>query len=143
LPPPTTRLGNWYAKPLVVEGEALILCTSELSLLSVLVPASDLSQFPISVMQALEGLLREMGVAPRTIERQTNEMLQLHFAPTASRSVLAHMNDFAYHVDVQFSRTKGTVYLGRIAERLADIPIGTRGYVQPRELALKLLAAAI
>jgi hypothetical protein len=142
LPPPTTLLGNWYAKPLAAEGEQLVLCTSELSLLSVVVPARDLSQLPVNIMLALAGLLRELGVPPAVVERETGEMLELHFAPTASRSILAHMNDFAYHVDTRFRRSSGPVYLGRVAEHLADLPIGARGFAQPRELALQLLAAA-
>jgi hypothetical protein len=142
LPPSTTSLGDWYAKPLSVPGEHLILCTSELSLLSVIVPAADAARLPVNLMQGLSMLLREFGVTPSRIERETDEMLALHLAPTASRSVLAHMNDFAYHVDAYFDRTKGRVFLGRVAEELADLPIGTRGVAQPRELALKLLAAA-
>ena len=142
LPPTTTSLGDWYAKPLSVPGEQLILCTSALSLLSVIVPAADAARLPVNLMQALSMLLREFGVAPSRIERETDEMLALHVAPTSSRSVLTHMNGFAYHVDAYFEHTKGRVFLGRVAEELADLPIGTRGFAQPRELALKLLAAA-
>ena len=46
VPAPTTVLGDWYANLLNVGRLRLVLCTSERTLLTVLVPAKDVSALP-------------------------------------------------------------------------------------------------
>lgn len=142
-PPATTRLGDWYANRLNIGKHRLVLCTSELSLLSVVVPAKDLPGLAVRMTEAVTLLLRDIGVPPALIERELREMQWVRFAPTASRRVLGHMNDFAWGVECMFRReTADVIYLPEVALQLADTPCGSMDYAQPREIAVKLLTAA-
>ncbi len=92
----TTVLGDWYANVLNVARLRLVLCTSDRSLLTVLVPAKNLSALPGRLTGAVAAMLAELRVAPAAIERERRAMDVHRIAPTASRRVLGSMNDFAY-----------------------------------------------
>lgn len=92
---PTTILGDWYANVLNVGRKRLILCTSERTLLSVLVPARDLSGFPERLRQAVGRSLAGLGVSAPMVDRELREMRWHQYARTANRRVLGSMNDFA------------------------------------------------
>jgi hypothetical protein len=141
-PATTTRLGDWYANRLNIGKHRLVLCTSEHSLLSVVVPAKNLPELPFRTTEAVALLLRDIGIPPALIERERREMRWVRFARTASPRVLGHMNDFAWGVENMFRRETDIVYLPEVAVQLADTPCGSMDYAQPREIAFKLLTGA-
>ena len=120
----------------------MILCTSERSLLSVIVPAKDLATLPVRIADALDYLLTRLGVPDAAISRELREMQWVRFAPTASRRVLGHMNDFAFHVEHMASHGDGPLYMSDLAEQLAETPCGSMNYAQPRDVAAELLRSA-
>ena len=61
---PTTRLGDWYANILFARPEQLILCVSERSLLSVVVPARPAAALPMRLARSLGEVLARLDVAP-------------------------------------------------------------------------------
>lgn len=63
LQPPTTALGDWYADLIIVKSRWLVLCVSEKSLLSVLVPARPLSSALPRFREAVDIRLRSLGGA--------------------------------------------------------------------------------
>ncbi len=62
LPAPANRLGDWYANLLNVERHRLVICTSELTLLTVVVPIRDPGRLRERVRDAVENLLITLGV---------------------------------------------------------------------------------
>ena len=142
-PETTTVLGEWYANRLNIAQHRLILCTSERSLLSVVVPAKDLPGLPQRLAESLAALLRRAGVPPSAIAREIREMQWVRFDRTISRSVLGSMNDFADAADWFFRRPGGGVaYLEDLDWELSETPCGPLGYAQPRERAKELLLGA-
>ncbi len=141
-PASTTRLGDWYANRLNLGRTRMILCTSERSLLSVIVPAKDLPGLPGRLADALAYLLDQIGVPDAAITRELREMQWVRFAPTASRRVLGHMNDFAFSVEHRASLGEGPLYMSDLAEQLAGTPCGSMDYARPRDVAADLLRSA-
>ncbi len=120
----------------------MILCTSERSLLSVIVPAKDLPSLPRRIADALAYLLGRIGIPDPAIRREVREMQWVRFAPTASRRVLGHMNDFAFQVEHMASHGDGPLYMSDLAERLAGTPCGSMEYARPVDVAAALLRPA-
>jgi hypothetical protein len=120
----------------------MVLCTSERSLLSVIVPAKDLPGLPLRLAESLAYLLHRIRVPAPAIERELREMAWVRFAPTASRRVLGHMNDFAFQVEHMAARGTGPLYMSDFAEQLAVTPCGSIDYERPIDMAHRLLSAA-
>jgi hypothetical protein len=98
LPAPTTRLGNWYANLLPLRRRPVVLCMSERSLLSVLLPASASANISRHLAADLGTLLVALGIPSELIERERFAMAQSAYAKTSNRSVLGAMNEFAFAV---------------------------------------------
>ena len=88
---PTNKLGDWYANPLNVGHRRLIHCVSEKSLLSVVLPAKDVREFPSRVPGAVGSLLARLGVLEKVIETEVAAMLPISVGLTCSRSVVGSM----------------------------------------------------
>ena len=99
--PPTTALGDWYANLVHVGQTQLVLCTSDRSLLSVVLPARGLkAALHSSLCEGVADVLAALGVPSEFIARELNEMASVVISRTASRSVLGSMNDFAFMLGV-------------------------------------------
>lgn len=85
-------------------------------------------------------LLYGIGADVRSSGRETFEMRQHALAPAKNRSLVAHMNDRAIRLAHHQQRTRD--FLEDISLWLAQIPVNSKGFGQPRELALAILAAA-
>lgn len=85
---PTNKLGDWYANVLNVGRLRLIHCVSEKSLLSVVLPAKDVRQFPARLPDAVGSLLDRLGVPARVIEAELAAMLPISVGLTRNRSVV-------------------------------------------------------
>ena len=137
---PTTALGDWYANLLHFGRVQLVLCTSEKSLLSVVVPArgaktSLLEQLRLGLKEALGAL----AIAPGAIERELAEMADGQIAGTESRSVLGSMNDFAFMMEVRLRSERDTT-MAEWSRWLGETPCRPLRYERPKDVARRLLA---
>lgn len=94
--PATTKLGDWYLNILFTRPYHLLLCTSERTLLPVLLPARDLDTLAVRLRQGLSEVLTALDIPQPMIIAELREMASCAFGPTASRQVLGSMNDFAH-----------------------------------------------
>src|SRR5512138_1264343 len=91
----TTSLGAWYANLIYLERKPVILAVSEKSLLAVLLPARDLATLPQRFPGIVRDRLLRLGVPAELADREVGEKAEVVVAPTANRSVLGVLNNFA------------------------------------------------
>ena len=95
-PVPTNALGNWYANLIYFSRLQLVMATSELSLLTIILPADKLRKSLVpNLCEATVALLRNIGVDSMRAIKEAEHMQEVRYARTASRSVLASMNDLS------------------------------------------------
>lgn len=136
-PPSPGRLGDWYANLFVLRRAQLVLCVSERTLLPVIVPAKDIAAFPRRLVDALERVLRGIGVSEAHIIRELAHMREWHFGKTASRAVIGSMTDFV--TMLEFSDRPPAALLDA-APFLAETPCGPLGMKSPRRATLSTLS---
>jgi hypothetical protein len=124
VPEPTTVLGNWYAKPYNLGRLRMILCTSERSLLTVIVPAKDLSKLSLRLAEAVARMLIYLDVDTGQVAQERRAMDESQIAPTVSRSVLGTMNDMAHLADCHIAEEGAEVDLDQVALQLNEAPCG-------------------
>ena len=87
------RLGDWYANALNIGHTRLVLCVSEKSLLSVVLPARDLRRLPSRLPEAVRSLLARLGVPVAIADAEVASMLPISVGLTRNRSVVGSMVD--------------------------------------------------
>lgn len=126
-PPPTTRLGDWYAN-LIPEGE-LIVCVSAQTLLPVVLPVRALDDLPAALADQLAKILRALKVPAASIDQERFAMRSSRFARTADRRVVGIMNEFAFAAVHRLSSEPG---LGTDLDLwLAEMPCGGPRFTFP------------
>lgn len=139
---PTTVLGDWYANTLNVGRLRLLLCTSDRSLLTVLVPARDLGGFPKRLQDAVGRILPGLGVSVQQVAREQREMTWHQFNRTQNRQVLGSMNDFAFLAETYIRDDAPDVDLHSIACMLNRAPCRPIAYESPDRLTPALFRSA-
>ncbi len=139
---PTTTLGDWYANTLNVGRLRLLMCTSERSLLTVILPARHLADFPERLRNAVGDLLTSLGVAAPLIAREQLEMMSHRFDRTRSRQVLGSMNDFAFLAETHIREDGPDVDLTDVARMLNRAPCKPIEYAPPSAFATGLFRGA-
>lgn len=95
---PTTILGNWHANALFWKPQVALLVNNR-TLLPVLMPlapaATLLERFP----DALQQVLKALGVSPAFIKVEIDAMAEGQYATTTNRSVIGSMNEFRYQCE--------------------------------------------
>lgn len=134
----TTRLGDWYADFLDNGRERVVLCVSEHARVPVVLSADDLKTFPSRFPGALGLVLNALSIPPSAVARELGEMQVVHFAKTASRSVLGTINDFAIPVTWAQVDDPG-ISLHRLSVRLTDTPVGPLKHECPADVVRRLL----
>jgi hypothetical protein len=137
----TTKLGDWFANRFNVGAERYVICTSERSLLTLLVTAKELGSVGERIIDALNTLLTELQVPAPMREREIHEMREFRVTPTNSRSILGSMNDMAYLAEAEFEAVGRPIDLRKVNRRLAAVPCAPIGYEYPGERAVELLRA--
>jgi len=98
----TGRLGAWYAHVLFFEPQVALFVNEE-TLMPLLLPLAPAASLPGRFPDALEELLVASDHQQEFIDREVAAGKEFGVAPTASRSVLGVMNEFAhlapYHMD--------------------------------------------
>ena len=140
---PGTTLGDWYANILNVGRLRLLMCTSERSLLTVLLPARDLAGFPIRLRHAVAEVLPTLGISELQVAREVREMSWHQLDRTRSRVVLGSMNDFAFMADVHIREDGPGVDLSQVARMLNRAPCSPIAYKSPDTFSLELFRGSI
>jgi len=130
-PRSTTALGDWYANTITVGRLRLILCTSERTLLTVLIPAKDLRSLPDRLRDAVARMLIRLEVPPGEIAREKREMMWHQLGRTASRQILGSMNDFAFLAETYIRDDGPAADLDDIAMLLNRAPCRPIEYQSP------------
>jgi hypothetical protein len=102
---PTNALGDWYVNLLRFGREQVVMATSERSLLTVFLPAREVRHRLVpELLDAVREALRQLDVPDEIASREIAAMQPMAFGVTASRSVLASMNNFAQMAEMQWNR---------------------------------------
>ena len=133
LPTPTTKLGDWYASTFNVGWNRLVLCTSERTLLPVLVPIAG-PDLPGKLKVALGKMLKSIGVPATLVEEELRQMSELTVGKAASLGVLGSMQDFKRMA--RFAVPEEPSLL-RVALELAEAPCGPMQYRSPIQATLE------
>jgi hypothetical protein len=139
--PPTTRLGDWYVTPLDVGTRHLILCTSERSLLSVVLPADDLPELPERLVTAVVGVLHRLGVPKDAVVAEVDAMTSGGVGVARNRSTLGAMRGLAARTVAFLDGTRGDVDVAALYADLATYRSRALGGHSAGERAIELLAA--
>lgn len=141
--PPSAALGDWYANLVPTFAGGLILFISEKSLLTVAIPAWESEHLVPLFRIRVTNLLLMIGIPLKIIDREVSCFDQVQFGKTASRSILASMNDFAwrYQIIAEKAMDKDSLSLSRAEYKMAQMPCGALGYQFPVDVAQELLGA--
>ena len=138
---PTAALGDWYAKPVSTQAGDFIVCMSEVTYLSVLVPAllyRDLTTFcPMRLLQLLTGL----GVAEGQAQQECVHYQEIIFGRTQSRRTLGILNEiaFGYQLYAESHPLAEADHLSRAQRIIARSIYGAPDYIQPDKATVALL----
>jgi len=132
-PAPTTRLGDWYANVLNIGWNRLVLCTSERTLLPVLVPIAG-PDLPGKLKAALAQFLKAIGVPATLLEEEMRQMSEFTVGKAASLSVLASMQDFKRMARYDLYEEPSLLH---VALKLGEAPSGPIGYRTPIDATLE------
>jgi hypothetical protein len=130
----TTLLGAWYATVLRWRRPSA-LSVNERTLLPLVLPLAPAKMLLNRLPDALAELLSAHGVPAPLIEAEHAEALDHRVAPTANRSLVGVMNEFAFLADAHQVEEPDLV---RLSTKLATTPCGPlfQRHISPdRELA--------
>jgi hypothetical protein len=138
-----TALGDWYVNRLVVDRRPILLIVSSASLLPILVLARDVRGLPGRLAEVVAERLVRLGAAAPLIVSERRVMTPVHVGPTADRSVVGIMVDFAKLLPYHLSKDWQGDSLASAEASLAGTPChaGKRDTVWPDEKARELLVA--
>lgn len=141
LPPPTTRLGNWYATVLFWKPQ-LALLVNERTLLPVLMPLAPASTLAARFPVELAAVLDAHGASQAIIESEVAAMVDVAIAKTANRSVVGTMNEFSFLAE-GYREYLETSELVTLSMRLAETPCSPIKYNSPARLLKEVLSDAV
>lgn len=139
--PPTAALGDWYANLIPTLAGDLILFISEKSLLTVAIPTWESDHLVPLFRIRVANLLWMIGIPQKIIAIEVSHLAQVQFGKTASRSILASMNDFAwrYQMIAEESTGDARMSLSKTEYKLSRMPCGALDYQFPVDVAKDLL----
>ena len=137
-PPPTNKLGDWYADVLVTRPSHLVVCMSERSGLAVIVEGRRLDTLVPRFHQRLGELLRTIGVPREAADRELAATADPAFGATTNRRARALLSSAVRELRYRSPRhPEMSVYDWSI--EYAGRPCGNPLQF-PRDTALTLLA---
>lgn len=145
-PAPTSALGNWYANVIPTVAGELIVFANERTLLSVALPIRILNEswgtLAPHFVKRVYNLLRMIGVPAHIAAREIDEMKEIEFAKTASRSILGSLNEISLHYQMAAKRDIGRRPLNLSEEEfnLSQDLHTPLDYEYPSDIAKELLA---
>jgi hypothetical protein len=139
--PTTTVLGDWYAQPLNISHQRLILLIAERSRLPVIMPAREVKHLARNFPEALARVLFGLGIDAATAQREVEATREAVIAATDNRSLLGTLSDFTHMLQWQLSG-RPEVDLVVVALELSHTPVGPlRPSHFPDRVTRDLLAA--
>jgi hypothetical protein len=120
--PATTILGDWYAQPLAIGHQRLVLLISEHSRLPVLMAGRDLKHLAANFPDALAPVLWGLGIDAAAIQREVEATREAAIAKTNNRSLLGTLNDFSFLLKWQL-QGRQEIDLVEEALRLSRTPV--------------------
>jgi hypothetical protein len=139
LPAPTTAiLGDWYARPVAVAHQRLVLLISERSRLPVVMPARDVKHLAVNFPDSLAAVLWGLGISAAVIQRELEAAREAVIAKTNSRSHLGTLNDFSYLLRGHMGNAPG-LDLVDLALWLSNAPVAPLGMSSPDRVTRDLL----
>lgn len=118
----TTRLGDWYGNIIRMGNRHVLLFISARSRLPVLIPVRQANKLRTILPDAMSDMLAWMRVPKDVIAEEREQMSEVAFGRTNSRSLLGTMNDYAFMSDGAFA-PKRDEPIDHIARFLAKSPI--------------------
>jgi hypothetical protein len=137
----TNILGDWYANLVHIGSSQFVLYTNAASLLCVVSPALLLKHRILqNLRDGLGTLLLDIGIPESQILTELEAMNDYQIGPTASRSVLGSMNDFAVALSYMINDSP-LMDLRDVNVHLCKTPCSPIGYDSPAERAVKIFKA--
>jgi len=133
---PTTILGDWYANDFVVDRSRFVIAVSERSLLPVVVSAAPIKTLVPRTLDAIEDVLRDLGITEPNIAAERRAMESPHVGVTRSRQVIGSMNDFINLLDAYVRKET----LRSASLHAGDAPCSPLGGGRPIDRARELFA---
>lgn len=97
---PTSALGDWYARPLVVRSRHVVLCTNERSLLCVVVPLAPSAGLIPRFADAARRRIEQIAAPADSLALEASALETVHIGRSRSRSVISTMNQFQFGAEV-------------------------------------------
>jgi hypothetical protein len=120
--PSDTALGDWYVNRIVVDRKPLLLLVSAAALFPIVLPARGVRFLPSRLATILATQLDRLGIEPGIIGAECEAMNPVVVAPTADRSVLGIMVDFAKAMTCYSGDLRTQQGLDDLADWLAETP---------------------
>ena len=136
---PTTRLGDWYVMPKEIGDRSLLLCTSEKSLLSIVLPAERLADLPEHLVTALVGVLHRLGAPKQAIVDEVDAMTSGGVGPAVNRATLGAMRGLAARAETFLERSGDDLDVAALYAELGAYRSRAHGGQTASERALALL----
>jgi hypothetical protein len=126
-PAPSNVLGEWYANLIPTAVGNLIIFASEKTLLSVPIPAEQVSQLTSLFVARVYNVLRMLEIPEPVVERELRWYQEIRVAKTSSRRVLGSLNEIAFYYQMIPEQLSGQTRLGRFGlVDLITLPISMR-----------------
>jgi hypothetical protein len=138
--PCDTVLGNWYANIIDSAVGDVFLFVNERSLLTVVVPACNVTQALVSFTQRVYQQLLMIGVSELSVKKELLSFSKIQLTKTNSRRILGTMNEMAlmfrlYLHDVDYL---DEARLAVIESKLNQVIYGPISYQKPVDVSLDL-----
>jgi hypothetical protein len=137
-PPSTTLLGDWYAGPVAIGHQRLLLLISARSRLPVILPGRDVKHLAQNFPEALARVLLGLGIPATAVDREVEATREALIATTNSRSLLGTLNDFSFLLKWELQGAPA-VDLVEAALRLSGTPVAPLGPGFPDQVTRQLL----
>ena len=118
--------------------QPLVLCVSEQSLLSIILPARELGTLASRFQKAVLAHLLVLGASLQDAELEAVEMHQIELGPTVSRSVLGSMRELTFALEDELQRGRFPA-IKELQLYLSTYIMSAIGMRYPYEVALELL----
>ena len=129
-------LGSWHANLVWLAHSPVVVCVNDNSLLPMLVPGKNFSNFCSAFRDRLTQRLGRLGLPEATISMERAAMERIQIQPATNRSVLGSLNDLVrllkFRVEDHFSFAQADA----LEDMLSKTPMGALKYAFPIEVAV-------
>ncbi len=142
IPNTESRLGNWYCNEFTYNRSKYLLFTNENTLLSIIISvksSKNIEGYIDLFCQRFFKIMFNWNVPQAAIEHELEQIKEVVFAKTQSRSVLGSMNDIVICAS-DYSDSSGTTPDSpETFSQLARLPMGVLKYINPKKVTLEAL----